>query len=274
MIKKTKIGKIIIHTFFIISVSICIYPFFYMINNSLKTGMEILNYPFLLPQKINFSGYIKVFTELKIGRLFFNSSFIALSVTVLNVLLNSMVAYALEKMNFKYRNHIFRIVLFTMMIPPVLLLIPTYMLLFNLGWKNTYRVLIIPCAVSAYNIFLFKQFFKQISNNYIESAQIDGANHLIIFIRIILPMSIPVLSTVAILSFMGSWNDFMGPLLYINDQNLYTIQLGITKFRSLIPGTNLQAIYASTTFATIPVVLFYILFQNQFVKAYTGFSLK
>jgi len=245
-----------------------------MINNSLKTGMEILNYPLSLPHTINFSGYIRVVTELNILRLFFNSSFIAGSVTILSVLLNSMVAYALEKIDFKYNKIIFRIILFTMMIPPVLLLIPTYMFLFNLGWKNTYRVLIIPGAISAYNIFLFKQFFKQISNTYVEAAKIDGASHFMIYRKIILPMSIPVLSTVAILAFMGSWNDFMGPLLYINEQSLYTIQLGITKFRSSIPNTNLQVIYASTTFATVPVVLFYMLFQNQFVKAYSGISLK
>ncbi|MCG8452213.1 MAG: carbohydrate ABC transporter permease [Spirochaetales bacterium] len=271
---KEKVFKFVIHLFLIFSLLVCLYPFFYMVNNSLKTGMEIMNYPFNFPEKVNYSGYVQVFSELNIVRLFLNSTFIALSVTILNLVFNSMAAYSLEKTQFKYKDVLFKFILFTMMIPGVILLIPTYIFLFRLGWKNTYRVLIIPGALSAYNIFLFKQFFQQIDNAYVESAKIDGANHFQIYSKIILPMAIPVLSTVAILCFMGSWNDFMGPLLWINDEALYTLQLGITKFRSLIPGTNLQTIYASITFATVPVVLFYMLFQNQFVKAYTGVSLK
>lgn len=274
MYKNTWITKLAIHFVLLGSLLICMYPFFYMVNNSLKTGMEVLNYPFSFPRVLNFSGYARVIYELNIVRLFFNSFYVALSVTILNVVLNAMVAYGLEKIHFKYKTIVFKIILFTMMIPPVLLLIPTYIFLFNLGWKNTYRVLIIPMAISPYNIFLIKQFFGQIDNAFIEAAKIDGASHWRIFFRIVVPMSIPVLSTVAILSFMGSWNDFMNPLLYITEQKLFTIQLGIAKFRSLIPGVNLQAVYASTVVATVPVVLFYLMLRNQFIKAYTSVSLK
>ncbi len=210
-----------------IGLILAMYPFFYMLSNSLKTGMEIMEYPNALPKQLTIQGYISVFKQFNMPLLFRNSVFIAVSVAFLSCLLNAMVAYAVEKMRFPGREVLFRIILSTMMIPGILLLVPTYIFMYRIHWVNTFRVLILPGAVTAYNIFLMRQFFKHIDNEYIEAAKCDGANHLSIFFRLVIPMSVPILTTVAILGFMGSWNDLFGPLLYLRDQNKYTLQLGL-----------------------------------------------
>ena len=120
------------------------------------------------------------------------------------------------------------------------------MMMYEWDWVNTYRVLIIPGAISAYNIFLLVQFMKQIDNAYLEAARIDGASEFRIFFKIVLPMLRPALATVGILTFMGAWNDFMGPLLYVRDESLMTLQLALYNFQTEVPGTNLEQLWAMT----------------------------
>jgi multiple sugar transport system permease protein len=162
----------------------------------------------------------------------------------------------------------------TMMIPGVLFLIPTYVIMYRLGWVGQFHALIIPAAVSVYNIFLIRQFIVGIPNELIEAARLDGAGDLLIFFRMILPLSRPVLVAVAILSFIGSWNDFIGPLLYLNTPDKYTVQLGLHQFQTSIPGENIQEIWASMTLITLPLVVIYFALQDQFVKAFANVTFK
>jgi multiple sugar transport system permease protein len=194
-----------------LGLAIAFYPFFYMVSNSLKTGMEIMAYPNALPKHLTVEGYLSVFRQYNMPLLFRNSAFLAVMGAFLGCLLNAMMAYALEKMRFRGRDLLFKVILSTMMIPGILLLVPTYMFMYRIHWIDTYRVLLLPGAVSAYNIFLIKQFFKHIDNEYIEAAQCDGASHGTIFLRIVIPMSVPIITTVGLLSFMGSWNDLFTP---------------------------------------------------------------
>lgn len=262
--------------YFILTVCsiVVVYPFVFMLINSFKTGPEIMHYPLALPKVWTVSGFVKVLTTLNIPILFKNSLIISVSVTLLNVSLNSMVAYALSKLNFPGKNLIFKVVLGSMMIPGILLLIPTYAMLYEWGWVNTYRVLIIPAAVSAYNIFLIRQFLTQIPNDYLDAARIDGCNEFQVFWRMILPLSKPVLATVAILSFMGSWNDLFGPLLYLRDQSMYTLQLGLYSFKTQIPGQFVEQLWAATTLVTVPVVIVFFFLQRFFIEAFAGVGLK
>lgn len=257
-----------------IGLMLAMYPFFYMLSNSVKTGMEIMAYPNALPRQISLEGYVSVFRQFDMPRLFANSVSIAVSVSFLNCLLNAMVAYAVEKMQFRGRKALFRVILSTMMIPGILLLVPTYIFMYRIHWVNTYRVLILPAAVSAYNIFLIKQFLRHIDNEYLEAARCDGANHLVIFFRLIVPMSVPVLTTVAILSFMGSWNDLFGPLLYLRDPAKYTLQLGLYLIRGSLPGYHLEELWAALGISTLPMVFVYIAFQRHFLSSYAGVSLR
>ncbi len=172
---------------------VVLYPFFYMIMNSVKPGREILHSPNALPTELTLSGYTGVFQRLPVLLLLRNSLILALSVTLLNTALSALAAYAIAKINFPGREKLFAFMLATMMIPGVLFLIPTYVIMYDLGWVNKFRSLIIPAAVSVYNIFLLRQFIQTIPDELIEAARLDGANDLGVFWRVILPLMRPAL---------------------------------------------------------------------------------
>lgn len=273
-VRKLTLSSAVIYLILIIGALIVLYPFFYMVMNSFKYGPEILHSPTRLPSQITLSGYVGVFEKLNMLLLYKNSLIIAVSITLLNTLLSALAAYAIAKIPFPGRDQLFSFMLATMMIPGVLFLIPTYVVMYRLGWVGQFHALIIPAAVSVYNIFLIRQFIIGIPNDLIEAARLDGAGDLLIFFRMILPLSRPVLVAVAILSFIGSWNDFIGPLLYLNTPDKYTVQLGLHQFQTSIPGENIQEIWASMTLITLPLVVVYFALQDQFVKAFANVSFK
>ncbi|MCY9874378.1 carbohydrate ABC transporter permease [Vibrio barjaei] len=271
---KSKNTMLLIYVTLIVASIVVLYPFFFMLINSFKSGPEIMHSPNSLPTEWSFRGYIEVFESINLARVFFNTIFISVSVTFLNVLFSSMVAYAIVKTNLPGREFWLKVILGSMMIPAVLFTIPTYMMMYEWNWINTYRVLIIPGSISAYNIFLLVQFMKQIDNAYLEAARIDGANEIRIFRKIVLPMLRPALATVGILTFMGAWNDFMGPLLYVRDESLMTLQLALYNFQTEVPGTNLEQLWAMTTMIAVPVVIVFFCLQKNFIKAFTGVGVK
>ncbi len=272
--RKFSWGTAIVYLLLLLGAAVVLYPFFYMVMNSLKFGPEILHSPTSLPSRLTLTGYQGVFESLNMLLLFKNSLILAVSITFLNTFLSALAAYAIAKIPFPGRDQIFGFMLATMMIPGVLFLIPTYVMMYRLGWVGHFYALIIPSAVSVYNIFLIRQFVVGIPNEQIEAARLDGANDLRIFISIILPIIRPVLATVAILSFIGSWNDFLGPLLYLNKPETWTVQLGLYQFETSIPGEHVQQIWASMTLITLPLVLVYFLLQDQFIKAFANVSFK
>lgn len=274
LVRRSSLPTLATYALLTLGAIVVAYPFFYLMMNSIKPGPEILHAPNSLPSQITFSGYSGAFEHLNMLLLFRNSLILAASITALNTLLSAMAAYALAKIPFPGRNQIFAFMLATMMIPTVLFLIPTYVLMYRLGWVGHFRALIIPAAVSIYNIFLLRQFIGGIPNELIEATRLDGANELTIFLRLVLPMARPALATVAILNFMGSWNDFMGPLLYLNKPELWTVQLGLYQFQSSIPGQFEQEKWAAMALVTVPLIVVYFFLQDQFVKAFANTSLK
>ena len=272
--KKFTWGTAIIYLLLILGALVVLYPFAYMVMNSFKFGPEILNSPTRLPTKLTLTGFQGVFQDLNMLLLFKNSLILAVSITFLNTFLSAMAGYAIAKIPFPGSKQIFSFMLATMMIPGVLFLIPTYVMMYRLGWVGHFYALIIPSAISVYNIFLIRQFVIGIPNEQIEAARLDGANDIQIFTKIILPLSRPVLATVAILSFIGSWNDFLGPLLYLNHPETWTVQLGLYQFQSSIPGEHIQELWASMTLITLPLILVYFLLQDQFIKAFANVSFK
>lgn len=266
--------NILIYLLLILGALVVVYPFVYMVMNSFKFGSEILHAPTRLPSQLTLSGYRGVVETLNMLLLVRNSLILAVSITLLNTLLSALAAYAVAKIPFPGRDQLFGFMLATMMIPGVLFLIPTYVLMYRIGWVGHFHALIIPAAVSVYNIFLIRQFIVGIPNELIEAARLDGAGELGIFLRLILPLSRPVLVTVAILSFIGSWNDFLGPLLYLNNPETWTVQLGLYQFQTSVPGENVQEIWASMTLITLPLVLVYFALQDQFVQAFANVRFK
>jgi multiple sugar transport system permease protein len=267
-------GQVIAYLLLTIGAIVVLYPFFYMLMNSVKPGREILHSPNSLPSELTWTGYTGVFQRLPVLQLVYNSLFLAVATTALNTALSALAAYAIAKIPFPDRERLFGFMLATMMIPAVLFLIPTYVIMYNLGWINTFRALIIPSAVSVYNIFLLRQFMATIPDELIEAARLDGGNDLRIFWSVVLPLVRPALVTVAILTFIGSWNDFFGPLLYLTDPALWTVQIGLLQFQSGVPGENAQEIWAATALITLPLVIIYFFLQDQFVQAFANVKFK
>jgi multiple sugar transport system permease protein len=162
----------------------------------------------------------------------------------------------------------------TMMIPGVLFLIPTYVIIYNLGWVGQFQALIIPSAVSVYNIFLIRQFMVGIPNELLEAARIDGASDIGIFTRIVLPLTRPVLAAVAILSFMGSWNDFLGPLLYLTRRETFTLSLGLQAYQSQQGGVDWSSLMAASTLVCLPIVVLFFFTQKTFIRGIATTGIK
>lgn len=242
-------------------------PLWWMISTSLKSPAEIAQYPpTFMPEKFNFSNYIEAWQTAPFTRWAMNTAFIAAIGTIGSVLVNSLVAYAFAKINFKGRNALFVIVLSTMLIPGFVTMVPQYILFSKLGWVNTYLPLIVPAFLgSAFFIFLLRQFMMGIPNELIEAAVLDGAGHLQIWWHVMLPLTKPALITVAIFSFNGAWNDLLGPLLYINDESMYTLQIGLQTFKGTVQ-TQWHYLMAMSVTVLLPVILLFFFFQRYFIE--------
>lgn len=183
------------------------------------------------------------------------------------VISSSLVAYGFARMRWRGRNVVFIIMIATMMIPFQVVMIPLFILFHHLGWVGTFKPLIVPTffGSSVFSTFLLRQFFMTIPQTLSDAARIDGANEFTIYSRIILPLAKPALATVALFQFIYAWNDFLGPLIYINTQSLYTISLGLQSFLSSY-GTQWGMLMAASTLATLPMILLFFFAQRTFVQ--------
>jgi multiple sugar transport system permease protein len=253
-----------------------LYPFLLSLTTSLKTLPEIaLNPVGLIPQTWTLEGYERM-QAFNVSRWAFNSAFVAVAVTLGNVLFASMAGYALARIKFPGSNVVFLAILGTMMIPGIVLLIPMFIILKQLGMIDTYSGLILPKLATAFGVFLMKQFFEAIPQEMEEAARIDGCTRFQMFFRVILPLARPALVALIIFSFQGSWNDFMHPLIVISiNQDLYTLPLGLALLRGGM-GQNLQwnAILAGSILTTIPMALIFLFFQRYFVEGISYGGLK
>ncbi|MCD7032821.1 carbohydrate ABC transporter permease [Metabacillus sp. GX 13764] len=242
-------------------------PVWWMVSTSFKSPAEILSFPpSFLPKQFLWSNYAEAWKSANFTRWTLNTLFIAVMSVIGNVLVNSLVAYGFAKINFKGRNVLFIAVLSSMLIPGFVMLVPQYILFSKIGWLNTYLPLIVPAFLgSAFFIFLLRQFMLTIPNELIEAAIMDGAGHLRIWWYVIMPLVKPALIAVAIFSFNGAWNDLLGPLLYINDENLYTLQIGMQTFKGTVQ-TQWQYLMAMSVLVLLPVVVLFFIFQKYFIK--------
>ncbi|GIN69771.1 sugar ABC transporter permease [Bacillus sp. J14TS2] len=252
---------LIIGSLFILS------PIWWMIATSLKDMKEVMAYPpTFFPKELHWENYKRVLDAAPFAGYAANTLIITAIVVVGNVLSNSFIAYGFSKIKFKGRNTLFAIVLATMMIPGFVMLIPQYIIFSKVGWLNTWLPLIVPAFFgNAFNIFLLRQFFLTIPNELIEAAKIDGANHFYIWSKLMIPLTKPAIVTIAIFSFNGAWNDFLSPLLYINDQALYTLQLGLQVFQGQT-NTQWNLLMGASLLVLLPVIILFFLFQRYFIE--------
>ncbi|WP_299088749.1 carbohydrate ABC transporter permease [uncultured Metabacillus sp.] len=242
-------------------------PVWWMFATSIKHMGEIMQYPpTFIPKEWHWENYLETWKAAPFTRYLFNTLLITVFVVLGNVLANSFIAYGFAKIRFKGRNFLFAVVLATMMIPGFVTMIPHYVLFSKLGWLNTYLPLIIPAFFgSAFNIFLIRQFYLTIPNELVEAAKIDGANHFYIWAKIMIPLAKPAIATVAIFSFNGAWNDFLGPLLYVNEESLYTLQIGLQVFKGQL-ATQWNYLMAGSLLVLLPVIILFFIFQRYFIE--------
>lgn len=255
-----------------------IIPFFTALNMSLKSEAELkTTSTWALPQHPTFQNYQEVLTNQNVSfsTFFWNTLIIATLSTLGVVLSSSLVAYAFARIKFVGRDRLFILVLSTMMLPAIITMIPTYLLYAKLHWVNTFLPLIVPAwfGGGAFNIFLLRQFFMSVPRELDEAAILDGASHFTIWRRVIMPLSKTALATVGVFSFIYSWRDFLGPLLYLNDTSKQTLELGLSTYNDL-QQEKYHLLMAGSVLVMIPLVIIFFLGQRSFVKGITMSGLK
>lgn len=215
-------------------------------------------------------NYYKVWQDIPIPRYFANSLIVAISAVVLNLLTCSLAAYPLAKLRFRGRNLMFTLLLGTLVFPPQLLMIPLYVMAIKVfHFENTFYGLVLPFATSAFGIFLLRQIYMGIPDELLEAARLDGASEFGIWWRILMPLIRPGLATLAIITFVNAWNDFLWPLLMLSDRDLFTLPIGLAFLRGFFSG-NLRTVAAGIIVATLPVMIVFIAFQRQFIRGLSG----
>jgi multiple sugar transport system permease protein len=250
-------------------------PFAWMVSTSVKPNDQVFVYPpQWLPNPILWDNYVDALTKVPFLSYFRNTVFISGMTIVGNLLSCSLVAYGFSRVRWFGRDAVFLIVLATMMLPTATTLVPLYVIFRNLGWMGTFNPLVVPPFFgTAFFIFLLRQFFMTIPMDLSDAARIDGENEFGIFWRIILPLSKPALATVALFSLLWSWSDFFGPLIFLTNEDLYTISLGLVQFQSRYDTAWGQVMAAATVF-TLPVLVLFFVSQRQFVEGVTVTGLK
>lgn len=264
----------ILHLILISGVIIMIFPFIWGISTSFKDMREVLSSPFsLIPKRFTFVNYKNVVGSIPIVRFFINSLIVSVSITVSQLLTCSLSAYAFSRLRFPFRDGLFYILLGTMMIPQHVIMIPVYIILNFFRLIDTYAAMIVPFISSAFGTFLLRQFFLTIPKELEEAATLDGCGHLCFLFRIMLPLARPILATLAIFTFMWSWNNYLWPLIVTNRIEIRTLQYGLAMFKEE-GGLNWGQLMAGTTIATFPILVIFLAAQRQFIKGITLTGLK
>jgi len=272
------VGRLSIHAVLITASIGMLYPLLWMLSASFKPQNEIFSTVSLLPSTWSIEPYIRGWNALGVSftQFYWNTLVIAVLSIVGNLISCSLAAFAFSRLKFRGRDFWFAIMLGTMMLPYHVTLIPQYVLFLKLGWVGTNLPLVVPkfFAVDAFFIFLMVQFFRGIPKELDEAAMMDGCTPWRIYWRIMLPLSMPVLATAAIFTFIWTWDDFFGPLIYLSDINTYTVQLGLRSFVDASGDTEWNSMFAMSVLSLVPVFVFFLLFQRLLIEGIATTGMK
>jgi multiple sugar transport system permease protein len=258
----------------LVAAATMIMPFLWMLSTSLKADQFVLTMPpQFLPRPLTLDSYQRLMELFPIAHMFFNSLFVAVVTTVGQVFISAMAAYAFARMQFRGRDVVFLLYLATLMIPSQVTITPLFILMRYLGWINTYQGLIAPGIFTAFGTFLLRQFFLTLPRDLEEAAFIDGATHLTVFLRIILPLARPALATLAVFAFMGSWNSFLWPLFIVRNEVLMTLPVGLATLHGRWL-TQWNLVMAGSVITVIPMLIIYLFAQRYFVRGVVLSGLK
>ena len=260
-------GALVLQIFLILGSVVMLTPFIFMLLVSLlpKTAFLSRNFDLSL---ISLRNYSDTFRAVPFGRFYLNSIIVATSTTILQILTASLAAFAFARLRFRGREGLFLVYLATLMIPFQVTMIPNFILVRYLRWYDSYQALILPASFSVFSTFLLRQYFLGLPLDLDEAARMDGANTWRIWAQIIMPLSGPVLATLAIFNFQGAWNDFLWPLIVTNSDEMRTIPIGLSSFQGQY-STEWHLLMAGSVIALLPVLLIYIFGQNWFVRGIT-----
>lgn len=249
-------------------------PYFWMLSNSFKSTKEILLEPTnLLPHEFTISGYVKVLTKSPFFKWMRNSLFVTIVDTLVILFTSSIVGFVLSKYKFKLNKVFFYLILITMMMPTAAMMIPNFLLISKLGWYDKIISLIFPTFINAFGIFLCKQFIDDLPKELFESAMLDHASDFKIYCKIVLPGIRPALGSLTIFTFLGIWNDYQTPLIYLNSTENMTLPLAMSYF-STQHLSDLSATMAAASLIMIPASVVFIIFQKQFIKGISMTGMK
>ena len=273
--KKIKRARCIAYILLILISIAMLFPFFWMVRSAFMTNREIMTTPIQwLPSHYDLENFKKAFERAPFGKYFINSAIIVLINMVGCILSSSFIAFGFSRLRFPGRKLWFALLLSTMMIPQTVLMIPQFLIWQSVGAYNTFIPLTVPCFFgNAFNVFLVRQFYAGIPKEYDEAALVDGASYFTIYSKILVPMAQPVLCSVGVFTFMSTWNDFMGPLLYLDKENLKTVSLALQNFMGQ-HNSEWNLMMALSTVITLPMIVVYFMAQRYFIEGITFSGLK
>lgn len=270
-IKGDSLARGLIIALLLVGAIVMFAPFAFLISSSLKIETQVFQFPIQwLPDPVRWQNYTDALTQKPFHLYFQNTMLIVLFNQVAILVSASIVGYGFARIDFPGRNFWFGVALATMMLPYYVTMVPQFILFSRLGWMDGFLPLIVPYFFGggAFNVFLFRQFFKTLPEDLSDAARMDGCSEFAIYWRIFVPLSTSVFITVAIFTFMASWNDFIGPLLYINSPDKFTIALGLSTYRSMmgVGRTRWDLLMAASVSMTAPIVLLFFILQRYFIK--------
>lgn len=272
--KKEHISKILIYIMLVALTLLMLVPFAWMVSASLQLSKDVFKYPFeWIPSNPVWQNYIDIWTKIPLATFVFNTTKLTVIITLLQLFTSSFAAYAFSKLDFKFKDALFLTYIATIAIPWQVYMVPQFIMMRGLHLSDTHLSLIILQAFSAFGVFLMRQFYMSIPNSLMEAARIDGYSEYKIYANIMLPLSKPALSTLTIFTFVTVWNDFMGPLIYLNSEKLKTIQVGLRMFISQY-SAEYSLIMAASLISLIPVLIIFLCLQRFFVEGVASSGVK
>lgn len=250
-------------------------PFFWMVMSSLKTANEVFTIPVQwIPRTWVWHNYLDIWTQSGMATWWKNTLLLSVAVTVLQVLTGSFAAYGFARMRFPGRDVLFLVYIGTIAVPWQSYMIPQFILFSKLHLSNTLWSIVLLQAFGAFGVFLMKQFFESIPEELSEAARIDGLSEYAIWRRIMLPLSSPAIASLTLLTFVNTWNDYLGPLIYLRSPNLWTIQLGLKTFINTLYDANYALLFTGLTLSVLPIAVIFLLGQRYFVEGLATSGLK
>lgn len=267
--------KTITYLFLLIALIISLFPFYFMFIASGNSNNEILSSPPALTAGPYLMANLQTLNKkINLLRIIFNSLFITGSYTILSILIHSMAGFALGKYQFKMKNLMFTGIMITMMIPAQVLYVPLFTMMNRLGWVNSYQAVILPTLANAFGIFLMRQNMQSFPDALMEAARIDGYNEFSIFFRIVLPNMRSAMGALGIYMFLSMWNSFMWPLIIMSTKNMYNFPVALSMLDGNIWQKNYGVIMLATSIATLPIMVIFLIMQNQFISGVMGGAVK